>query len=102
MVSKSRVLAIVRTSFDFIHSPYIHTIAIDIFVTGLVGTGKKTTVRQILERFPTVGKELHDSLFVYNFKKPDVPRYLSLPVGDGKKFKQVLHTIVGILTTCRR
>lgn len=68
----------------------------DIFVTGLVGTGKKTTVRQILERFPKTGKQLRDSLYVYNFKNPDVPKYLSVPAGEGKRFKQV-RTLIAIM-----
>ncbi|MEE9169090.1 MAG: AAA family ATPase [bacterium] len=55
----------------------------NIFVAGLTGTGKSTTVKQILEQIDTTGKVPDDTCYVYNFARPDMPKALRLPPGQG-------------------
>jgi len=64
----------------------------NLFLTGLTGTGKATTIKSCLERFIAERKEkgityqLHDWCYVYNFSAPDRPRLLKLSQGLGKSF----------------
>jgi len=50
----------------------------NLIVTGLPGTGKRSTVMQILEKSRTDTSRLRDIVFVYNFDRPENP-----PAGDG-------------------
>jgi ATP-dependent Lon protease len=60
----------------------------NIFVTGLVGTGRKTAIRCMLEETDRIKKIPDDKLYVNNFKNPDSPRLIRLPAGQGKEFKK--------------
>ncbi len=60
----------------------------NIFVTGLVGTGRKTAIKCMLEETDRIKKIPDDKLYVNNFKNPDSPRLIRLPAGQGKEFKK--------------
>ncbi|NJL71226.1 MAG: AAA family ATPase [Candidatus Competibacteraceae bacterium] len=66
----------------------------NIFVTGLPGTGKQTTVMKLLRDLPMDGLRLTDVLYVYNFARPESPSLLYLPPGEGQRFKKALHQLV--------
>lgn len=70
----------------------------NIFVSGPAGTGRTTTVRQMLERFKSEKRELDDKCYVNNFKDPDQPRLLSLGPGQGRKFQRDMEQFVEYLT----
>ncbi|MGC9366351.1 MAG: Lon protease family protein [bacterium] len=57
----------------------------NIFITGLVGTGRKTMVykylRSLISSFPP---ELEDILYFYNFDTPDEPLAFKVKAGQGK------------------
>ncbi len=60
----------------------------NIFVRGLDGTGRMALIHRLLqENQPTCRKPL-DRCFVHNFEQPDRPRLVSLPPGDGGKFRK--------------
>ena len=62
------------------------------------GTGKSTTIKQLLQSIQREKKKLLDLCYVYNFRTPELPICLSLPAGDGVAFKkrmaEVLKTLI--------
>ncbi len=69
----------------------------NVFITGLSGTGKFTTVKKMLEEISPACPELFDYAYVNNFKDPDRPRLLKLPAGNANKFKKSLRKAVKFL-----
>ena len=70
----------------------------NIFITGLSGTGKFTTIKQMLESIaPDCSNQLFDYAYVNNFKDEDRPLLLQLPAGQAKKFKRDLQRTIKIL-----
>lgn len=59
----------------------------NIFVSGLSGTGKATTIKTILEKIQSRQAEARDYCYVHNFADPDRPCLLMFEAGEGKKFK---------------
>lgn len=53
----------------------------NIFVSGLSGTGRLSTVKNILERMQTEKADLYDLGYVNNFSDPDRPCVIRLPKG---------------------
>ncbi|NLE76289.1 MAG: AAA family ATPase, partial [Chloroflexi bacterium] len=70
----------------------------NIFVAGLPGTGRTTTVERFLAQQakdkPTPG----DWCYAYNFADPYHPRSLALPVGRGKQLQADMKTLVEAVT----
>ncbi len=60
----------------------------NIFVSGLTGTGKSTTIKRLLQSMEMEEKELSDICYVHNFNAPDMPICIMLPSGKGVKFKR--------------
>lgn len=71
----------------------------NIFVAGLTGTGKTSTVKQILEELDLSTTVPGDKCFVNNFRDPDRPIYIALPAGRGREFHRDMQELV---TTLRR
>ncbi|MGC8915364.1 MAG: Lon protease family protein [Thermoanaerobaculum sp.] len=55
----------------------------NVFVTGLVGTGKMTAVELHLRRISAAGPAPDDLAYVFNFQAPERPRLLRLAAGSG-------------------
>ncbi len=72
----------------------IHSVGYNIFVTGLTGTGRFTTIKCILEELNVQGKIPNDFCYVNNFKNPDMPHMLSLPPGQGNAFKKEMENLI--------
>ncbi len=72
----------------------INSIGYNIFVTGLTGTGRLTTVKCILDEVEMKGKVPNDLCYVNNFKNPDMPLVLSLPAGQGNAFKKEMEALI--------
>lgn len=53
----------------------------NIFVSGLSGTGRLTTIKNILDRMQTEKADLYDLGYVNNFSDPDRPCVIRLPKG---------------------
>lgn len=60
----------------------------NIFVLGPNGVGKKTVVRNFLERQAAAGEIPPDWCHVHNFEDPNRPRLLRLPPGWGREFRR--------------
>ncbi len=72
----------------------INSIGYNIFVTGLAGTGRFTTIKSVLKGLDIAGKIPNDICYVNNFKNPDMPHMLSLPAGQGNRFKKEMETLI--------
>lgn len=69
----------------------------NIYIAGLSGTGKATTVKKILEKVGSKCPLLYDYAYVNNFKDPDRPVLLTFMKGKAKVFKQDLALSIEIL-----
>jgi len=66
----------------------------NIYVAGLPGTGKMTTVRHLLNAIDTGRERPADVVYVNNFQDADMPRALRLPAGQGSRLRQDMHELV--------
>lgn len=69
----------------------------NIFVCGISGSGRTSTVRDLLKSVKKPRKKLIDRCYVNNFKNPDIPMLIELPVGMGIKFKKEIDNFVNSL-----
>ncbi|MHC1738414.1 MAG: AAA family ATPase [Ignavibacteriaceae bacterium] len=69
----------------------------NIYISGLSGTGKTTTVKQILEARATETVPLFDYAYVNNFYDPDEPILLKFPAGEAKDFRTELNAFIHFL-----
>src|SRR5512136_2768066 len=72
----------------------IGSIGYNIFVTGLAGTGRFTTIKCVLEEMDVKAKIPNDLCYINNFKNSDMPHMLSLPPEQGNAFKKEMETLV--------
>ncbi|MBI3788413.1 MAG: AAA family ATPase [Ignavibacteriales bacterium] len=88
IIGQERALRALRVGLAMNHFGY------NIFVTGLSGTGRTTTIKRMLHEFEKQRGELKDHCYVYNFKNPDMPMSLSLPAGQGKGLKDDMENLI--------
>lgn len=62
----------------------------NVYVRGLQGTGRLTTVRTLLEHIRPLTPPAPDHLYAFDFDHPDRPRLLSVPRGKGMLFCEKL------------
>jgi ATP-dependent Lon protease len=74
-----------RRAFEAIETALnINSKGYNIFITGLAGTGRTTTIKYLLEELSQKYEIPDDICCVNNFKDPDLPRIIMLPPGEGK------------------
>ncbi|MEW6745938.1 MAG: ATP-binding protein [Planctomycetota bacterium] len=71
----------------------------NIFVCGITGTGRLTTVKKILDDISTKCTLPPDRCYVHNFKDPSRPILLTLPTGRGREFRADMEEFVKFLRT---
>lgn len=71
----------------------------NVYVRGLQGTGRLTTVRTLLEQIRPQTPPAPDRLYVYDFDHPDRPRLLTLERGRGKPFCEQLAELRSFIAT---
>lgn len=91
ILGQERALKAIRLGVDLRSPGY------NIYIAGLSGTGKVTTVKKMLEKITAKCPELHDYAYVNNFKDPDQPMLLKFPKGIAKEFRQELLSAIEIL-----
>ena len=69
----------------------------NIYIAGLSGTGKATTVKKILETISSECPPLLDYAYVNNFKDPDRPTLLTFSKGKARLFKSNFSSAINIL-----
>lgn len=69
----------------------------NIFVTGLAGTGRLSTVKTILEKVDGFSNVFYDFCYVNNFQDPDKPMLIKLKQGEGQKFASAMEHSIAFL-----
>ena len=91
IVGQQRALKALKLGVD-IHAP-----GYNIYIAGLSGTGKQTSVKQLLEKISTSCPKLYDYVYVNNFQDPDCPVLLIFSAGKAKEFKKDMETLISFL-----
>lgn len=71
----------------------------NIFITGISGTGRTTSVEQAVKKIAKGQKVPDDWCYLYNFSNSDTPSALKLPPGKAARFKKDMEKLVGELQT---
>ena len=93
IIGQERAIKAIQTGLD------IKSLGYNIFITGMIGTGRTTTIKQFLEKLEKKEKTPDDMLYVNNFKSPDEPILITLPAGKGKPFKEAMALLIKGLKT---
>ena len=93
IIGQERALRAIQTGLD------IKSLGYNIFITGMVGTGRTTTIKQLLDQLEKADKTPDDILYVHNFKYPDEPVLIMLPAGRGKAFGEAMTKLIAMLKT---
>jgi lon-related putative ATP-dependent protease len=88
IIGQERAVEAIRVGLD------INSVGYNVFVTGLAGTGRFTTIKCVLEEMNMKEKIPNDFCYVNNFKNPDMPHMLSLPAGQGNSFKKEMENLI--------
>jgi len=72
----------------------LHSYGYNVFVSGVSGTGRLTTVKHILDEVSVFKPVLYDYCFVHNFSHPDNPTLLKFPKGHGKQFSKAIDDVM--------
>jgi len=91
IIGQERALDAIRLGLD------IDGFGYNIFITGLVGTGRKTAIKGLLEEIDTAGRIPNDICYVNNFKNQDMPKMISLPAGKGNEFREDMDNLIETL-----
>ncbi|MCF6463849.1 Lon protease family protein [Clostridium sp. Cult1] len=66
----------------------------NIYVSGLTGTGRNSYSYLVAKEFSAKKKAPKDWCYVFNFKKPQFPKAISMDSGQGKMFKRDVEKII--------
>jgi lon-related putative ATP-dependent protease len=91
IIGQERALKAIRLGLE------VDSIGYNIFVVGLIGTGRNTTIKCLLEEIDKTGRIPDDLCYVNNFKDADQPRCLCLPAGKGRAFKKDMEDFIDSL-----
>ena len=72
----------------------LHSHGYNVFVSGVSGTGRLTTVKHILDQVSITKPVLYDYCFVHNFLHPDNPTLLKFSKGQGKQFSKAIEDVM--------
>jgi ATP-dependent Lon protease len=70
----------------------------NIYISGLSGTGKATTVQKMLESIGAGKVAIKDYVYVNNFEDPDYPVLLTFKAGQAKDFKKDIRQVMSFLS----
>lgn len=92
IVGQTRAIKAIKIGIDIVGPGY------NIFITGLSGTGKQTTIKNLLKGFlPKNNIKLNDYVYVNNFRDSDHPTLLIFPAGQGRSFKNDMKKSIKLL-----
>jgi predicted ATP-dependent protease len=76
----------------------IRGIGFNVFVTGMSGTGRLTTIKSFVERLAEGEARPDDICFVFNFRKPDEPCVLFLKAEAGRRLRNGMNDLIDELS----
>jgi lon-related putative ATP-dependent protease len=88
IIGQERALRALHVGLEMNHFGY------NIFVSGLSGTGRTTTIKRLLQDFEKKQGVMNDHCYVFNFKHPDLPIAISLPSGQGRGLQQDMENLL--------
>jgi lon-related putative ATP-dependent protease len=91
ILGQERALKAIRLGIDMRVPGY------NIYIAGLSGSGKTTTVQKVLQKISANCPPLYDYAYVNNFKDPDQPILIKFPKGKAKEFRQDLLSAIDVL-----
>lgn len=92
IIGQPRALEALEVGLGVPHQGY------NIFVTGLTGTGKMTTIHSMVMKRAAKEENPGDWVYVYNFDNPQEPQALHLGKGEGRKLAEWMGNLVESLT----
>jgi predicted ATP-dependent protease len=69
----------------------------NIYTSGVVGTGRMTTIRVLLDELKHEATDLYDLGYVHNFKQADAPVLLRFAAGEGRVYQRMLDDALAFL-----
>jgi len=84
LVGQERPMAALRAGLAIRAQGY------NLFVSGLMGSGRTSVVRMLLRDIEAPRQEVSDRVFLHNFREPNRPLLVSLPAGTGRGFRDEL------------
>jgi len=91
IIGQERALKSIQTGLD------IKSRGFNIFITGMLGTGRTTTIKKFLDKIEKTKFKPDDILYVNNFKAADEPTLITLPAGKGALFQKEMKQLIEIL-----
>lgn len=91
IIGQTRAINAIKLGLEVEHEGY------NIFVTGVVGTGRTTAIERLLADLEAKEEKPLDICYVNNFRNPDMPKALFFKAGDGVKFKRDMANLVNAL-----
>ena len=91
IIGQDRALSAIKMGLKLEHRGY------NIFITGLVGTGRTTTIKHLLERLEKKGPIPSDICYMNNFKNPNMPRMIELEAGKGNELSADMNRLIAEL-----
>ena len=88
IIGQDRALRALRLGLEVHHSGY------NIFVTGVSGTGRMTTIKRMLHEYESASAALADVCYVHNFHDADAPLMINLPSGQAAQFKREMAALI--------
>ncbi len=79
IIGQDRALHAIKMGLELEHRGY------NIFITGLVGTGRTSTIKHLLEKLERKAPIPSDICYMYNFRHPSNPVYIELDAGQGNQ-----------------
>ena len=77
----------------------VDTKGYNLYLEGPTGSGKTTYTKNYLDKLSKTKKTPPDWCYIYNFENPNEPIAVSLPAGDGNKFKDVMEKFIKEIRT---
>ena len=88
IIGQDRALEAIKMGLELEHRGY------NIFITGLVGTGRTTTIKRLLEQLEKKGPIPPDICYLNNFKNSNMPTCVELEAGHGLKLAADMDNLI--------
>ncbi|GLI37232.1 AAA family ATPase [Geobacter hydrogenophilus] len=92
-LGQARALASIDFGLDIRESGF------NLFLTGEAGTGRTSTIKNILKKKAKTEPAPFDWVYVNNFKSPDLPIALALPAGKGTELAHDMEELIDAVRT---